>query len=240
MGEIVVDAATVSREDGRMPDADRAGSAYLVAPDDGPGPGVLVLHSWWGLTAEVKQTCDRLADAGFVALAPDLCDGLLPETAAEAELELAESDPNVTAALVLSSVVALRSQADDPDGPISVIGYSMGASWAMWLATRQPESVRGVVIYYGTQDTDFDDLEAPVQGHFADDDEFVSRDEKTEMFAHLKLAGGDVEFHDYPGTRHWFAEAGHPEVDAYDAVPAELAWERTIDFLSAVNARDAS
>jgi carboxymethylenebutenolidase len=230
----------VSREDGGMPDADRAGSAYLVAPDDGPGPGVLVLHSWWGLTAAVKQRCDRLADAGFVALAPDLCDGGLPETAAEAELELAESDPNVTAALVLSSVVALRSQIDDPDGPISVIGYSMGASWAMWLATRQADSVRAVVIYYGTQDTDFDDLEAPVQGHFAEVDEFVSRDEQTEMFAHLKLAGRDVEFHDYPGTQHWFAEAGHPEDDLYDPIAAELAWERTVTFLSAVNARDAS
>jgi carboxymethylenebutenolidase len=223
-----------------MPDADRAGSAYLVAPDDGPGPGVLVLHSWWGLTPAVKQLCDRLADAGFVALAPDLCDGGIPETAAEAELELAESDPNVTAALILSSVVALRSQTDDPDGPISVMGYSMGASWALWLGTRQPDSVRAVVIYYGTQDSDFDDLDAPVLGHFAETDDLVSRDEETEMFAHLRLAGRDVEFHRYPGTHHWFAETGHPEDAVYDGTAAALAWSRTIEFLTAVNARDAS
>ncbi len=167
--------------------------------------------------------------------------GLLPETAAEAELELAESDPNVTAALILSSVVALRSQADDPDGPISVIGYSMGASWAMWLATRQPDSVRAVVIYYGTQDTDFDDLEAPVQGHFADGRRVrQQRRARPRCSPTSSSPGAPSSSTDYPGTRHWFAEADHPEVDAYDPIAAELAWERTIDFLDAVNARDVS
>ena len=49
-----------------------AGAAYLVEPDDGPGHGVLVLHSWWGLTPEVKAVVEALADVGYTALAPDL------------------------------------------------------------------------------------------------------------------------------------------------------------------------
>ena len=49
-----------------------AGSGYVVAPDSGTGPGVLVLHAWWGLTPFFRSICDRLADEGFVALAPDL------------------------------------------------------------------------------------------------------------------------------------------------------------------------
>src|SRR5574338_462275 len=49
-----------------------AGSGYVVAPDSGSGPGVLVLHAWWGLTPFFRTICDRLADEGFVALAPDL------------------------------------------------------------------------------------------------------------------------------------------------------------------------
>jgi carboxymethylenebutenolidase len=214
-----------------MPTPDRAGSAYLVTPDDGPGPGVLVLHSWWGLTPWVKATCDRLADAGFVALAPDLSGGVLAETAAEAELELGESDPNVTAALVLSSVVALRSQTDDPDGPVAVLGFSMGASWGLWLATRQPASVRALVIYYGHSDVDPVDLVAPVLGHFATDDHLVSEDQVTEMHAGMLLVERDVEFHHYPGTGHWFAEEGHPVAEAHDPEAAELAWERTVAFL---------
>src|SRR6266700_5783394 len=52
-------------------------SAYLAEPSHGSGPGVLVLHAWWGLTEPFRQVCDRLAEAGFVALAPDLYRGKL-------------------------------------------------------------------------------------------------------------------------------------------------------------------
>lgn len=209
---------------------DSAGTAYLVHPDAGTGPGLLFLHSWWGLTAEVKRQCDELAADGFVVLAPDLMEGRRPETSAEAEVELAELDPNRTAALLLSSVVALRSQTDDPDGPVAVLGYSMGASWAMWLATRQPDSIRAVVIYYGTQDIDFSDLRAPVLGHFAADDPFADDNAVAYMEAQLRLAGKSVTFHRYENTTHWFAEADR---EAYVPTAASLAWGRTVSFLSA-------
>ncbi len=207
----------------------RAGDAYLVKPDAGPGPGVLVLSSWWGLDRFVKDVCERLADQGFTALAPDLMGGVLPDIAAEAEIELAANDPNVTAALLLSSVAALRSQTDDPEGPVAVVGFSMGASWAMWLATRQPESVSRVVLYYGTQHIDFADLKAPVLGHFAEHDDLVDEDEVIEMQAHLLLLERDVEFHRYPDTGHWFAEESQP--DCYAPEAADLAWLRTLEFL---------
>jgi carboxymethylenebutenolidase len=205
-----------------------AGTAYLVRPEAGTGPGVLVLHAWWGLTPFFKGLCDQLADDGFVALAPDLLGGRRPETAAEAELELGEMDPNETAALILSSTVALRSQTDDPDGPIAVLGFSMGASWALWLGTRQPDSVRSIVVYYGSQDMDFDTLRAPVLGHFAESDDFVSDDELVFLEAQLRLLDKDVEIVRYPGTGHWFAESDR---ESYDAPAAEAAWERTLEFL---------
>jgi carboxymethylenebutenolidase len=209
----------------------RAGTAHLVRPenDGGTGPGVLLLHSWWGLTSFVKAQCEQLADAGFVALAPDILGGARPETAAEAEFELGVSDPNETAALVLSSIVALRSQTADPDAAIAVVGYSMGASWALWAATRQPESVRAVVAYYGTQNIDFELLRAPVLGHFADDDEIVSIDELIEMQSHLLLLEKSVEVHRYEGCHHFFAEPS-PE-ETLEPAAAELAWGRTIEFL---------
>jgi carboxymethylenebutenolidase len=212
--------------DGERPES--AGTAYLVRPESGTGPGVLVLHAWWGLTPFFKGLCDRLADEGFVALAPDLLQGRRPETAAEAEVELAEVDPNESAALILSSIVALRSQTDDPEGPVAVVGFSMGASWALWLGTRQPDSVRAVVVYYGSQDIDFEDLQAPVLGHFADTDEFVSDDELRYLEAQLRLLDKDVEFVRYPGTGHWFAEADR---EAYDEDAADAAWKRTVEFL---------
>ena len=104
-----------------------AGSAYLVVPEAGRGHGVLVLHSWWGLTRHVKDVVEALADAGYTALAPDLLDGALPADGDEARDLLADTDPNQTAALVLSSIVALRAHSADPDAPIAMLGYSMGA-----------------------------------------------------------------------------------------------------------------
>lgn len=214
-----------------------AGSAYLVVPDDGPGHGVLVLHSWWGLTRRTKDLVESLADAGYTALAPDLLGGHLPADADEARDLLAATDPNETAALVLSSVAALRANSADRSGPVAVIGFSMGASWALWLATRQPASVDAVVAYYGSQNIDFVELTAPVMGHFAEFDPLVSEDELVEMQAHLLLLDKHVEFHRYPGTSHWFAELGRDaftddESAAVSAAAAELARERTMAFLA--------
>ena len=207
-----------------------AGEAYLVRPDDRPGHGVLVLHSWWGLSPGVKRVVERLADAGYTALAPDLTEGVVTDDPDEAQRLLAESDPNATAALVLSSVVALRAHSADPEGPIAVLGYSMGASWGLWLATRQPDSVDAVVAYYGTQNIDFDDLSAPVLGHYAEIDPLVTEDDLTEMHARLLLSEKSIEVHRYEGARHWFAEEDRP--DFHDPAAADLAWERTLAFLA--------
>ncbi len=210
--------------------SDRAGSAYLVVPDEGPGHGVLVLHSWWGLDAATKGVVERLADAGYTALAPDLLGGIRPQDADAARDALAETDPNATAALVLSSVVALRAHSAVPTGPVAVLGFSMGASWALWLGTRQPDSIDAVVAYYGSQDIDFEALSSPVLSHFAEDDPFVTEDQLVEMQAHLLLLDKHVEFHRYEGTGHWFAE--DTPIGPADAAAASLAWERTLAFLA--------
>jgi carboxymethylenebutenolidase len=210
-------------------DGRRQGDAYLVHPDAGPGPGVLVLHSWWGLTPGVKRIVERLADLGYTALAPDLCGGEVPVDADAAQRLLVESDPNVTADLILKSASALRSVAVD-DAPIAVVGYSMGASWALWLATRAPAEVSAVVVHYGSQTIDFVDLTAPVLGHFAEHDPLVSDDERVELQSHLLLLDKHVEFHHYEGTSHWFAEPG---VESHhDPEATELADHRTAAFLA--------
>lgn len=217
-----------------------AGSAYLVSPDAGPGPGVLVLHSWWGLTDGVKSVVEQLADDGFTALAPALLPGDQPRDVAEAAGRLAEADVDATAGLILSSVVALRANSADPEAPIGIVGYSMGASWALWAATRQPGSVAAVVAYYGHQDIDFEDLSAAVLCHFADSDPLVSDDQSVEMEAHLNLAGTSTEVERHAATRHFFAESGVPVLDADGILgernPAEeasaaTAWMRTTDLL---------
>ena len=58
---------------------------FLAVPPTGSGPGVLVLHAWWGLNETIKAFCTRLAAAGFVALAPDLYHGKIADTISDAE-----------------------------------------------------------------------------------------------------------------------------------------------------------
>lgn len=207
-----------------------AGSAYIVAPDGGTGPGVLVLHSWWGLTPFFRGVCDRLADEGFVALAPDIL-GAVADTPDEAEANLLAHDPNVGARLVLASAATLRDMPITGDRPIGVVGFSMGASWGLWLSARAPETVRAVVSFYGSQDIDFAGSHSSYLGHFAEQDSFVTDDEIAALEGNLRRNGCEVEFHRYPGTTHWFFERDR-EV-AYEPDAAEQAWTRTVAFLHA-------
>jgi carboxymethylenebutenolidase len=206
-----------------------AGSAYVVAPPSGQGPALLVLHAWWGLTPFIRQWCDRLADEGFAVIAPDLYAGESADRPDEAEQLLAEMDVNRAADLVLSTTAAVRDLPIADGGPIGVVGFSMGASWGLWLAARAPEHVAATVAYYGTQGIELDEATGAFLGHFAEHDELVSDDEVVELEAHLRLLGKDVEFHRYAGTGHWFAESDRPA--AFDPGAAQLAWERTVAFL---------
>lgn len=205
-----------------------AGSGYVIVPDSGSGPGVLVLHAWWGLTPFFKQVCDRLADAGFVALAPDLFAGRTTHDPEEARAMLADADMEATAHLVRSSLFALRAMPATPDRPVGVLGFSMGASWALWLASRVHDLVGATVVFYGSQNVDMAPASSPFLGHFAEDDALVDADELTLLEADLRLLDKHVTFHRYPGTGHWFFESNQP---AYDEQAAALAWERTIGFL---------
>ena len=214
---------------GRSPFTSRkAGEAYLVQPDDGPGPGVLVLCSWWGLTRYMKDFCGTLADNGYTVLAPDLLQGERPDTEAEGERALAELDADDLTGLVISSAHLVRSAAADAAAPIAVVGFSMGASLAFWLSARLPGSVHGVVAFYGAQSIDFEDARAVYQGHFAEDDHWVSDDDRVLTESFVRLSGLDTEFHVYPGTRHWFMEEGNPN---HDPEAAAEALERTLAFL---------
>ncbi|MGH2944642.1 MAG: dienelactone hydrolase family protein [Solirubrobacteraceae bacterium] len=77
------------------------GTGYVIVPDEGSGPGILVLHAWWGLTPFFKGLCDRLADNGFVALAPDLYGGKTT------------SDPEAAKALLGDAVRQTRETLDE-------------------------------------------------------------------------------------------------------------------------------
>ena len=78
-------------------------NAYLALPASGKGPGILVLHAWWGLTPFFKELCNRLAEQGFVALAPDLYHGPTASTVDEAQALVDSADWPKVAATVMAA-----------------------------------------------------------------------------------------------------------------------------------------
>lgn len=209
-------------------DPKHAGTGYLALPDSREGPGVLVLHAWWGLNPFFKQVCDRLAEEGFVALAPDLLAGRVATSVEDAEQQLADANPDELAHLTRSSLQTLRELPMTPDGPVGVIGFSMGASMALWVSARAPDDVAATTVFYGAQDIDFAAARSAYLGHFAETDAYVEDDAVALLEAELHLDELDVTFHRYPGTTHWFFEQDRPE---HDPDASALAWDRTIEFL---------
>lgn len=186
-------------------------TAYFVPAvnDAERGPGILVLHSWWGLTARVKEFCEHLSDNGFCALAPDFF-GSVADTLDNAHRLLNEADPNKMADLVLSSIHALRSYSDDPDAPVAIIGFAMGGSLALWASSRLPESVAAVVSVYGTQDIDFDKSHSDYLLVSAENDDVATPDEMSYTQALIGLADRPIEAITITGTEHGFAEEQDP------------------------------
>lgn len=200
---------------------------YLALPAAGRGPGVLVLHAWWGLTPIFTDFCDRLAAEGFVAFAPDLHAGQIATTIAEAELLVSGDNPRREAS-VFAGLEYLQNHEAVTGKAQAVIGFSMGAAWALVLSAAKPEDVAAVVLFYGAYPVDFRAAQARYLGHFSDQDDWEPLDGVRQMEADMRAAGRDVTMHIYPGMQHWFFEQNRPE---YNAAAAELAWKRTLAFL---------
>jgi carboxymethylenebutenolidase len=200
--------------------------AYFVQQDGEKGPGVLLLHSLWGLTPEVKALCDDLADTGFTVLAPDINFGELPRTEREGIERLKEADPDRLASLVLSSANLLASRSAETS--IGVIGFGMGGSLGLWASVRLSDIITAAVSFYGTQQIDFAGSRSSYLIHFAEEDEYISDDEAAFMEATMGLESLPVEVITYPGTRHGFCE---PDSETFDEGAFEQSWSRTTEFL---------
>lgn len=205
-----------------------AGQGYFISPDSGPGPGVLLLHSFWGLNRQVKDMANRLADSGFTVLAPDLTGGAEFTDEDEALAALAEADINVAASLIQSSTGVLRRAQADPDSPIGLVGLGPGASWALWLSARLTNEVSAVVTYYGSQSIPMDGAKASYLCHWASES-MVGDLEVADLGLSLQMAGLDFRFEHHEGTLDGFVEEERP---SYNANASAVAWRQTLEFLA--------
>ncbi len=121
------------------------------------------------------------------------------------------------------------SPAGGEDKNIAVVGFSLGASYALALADADPRRISAVVVFYGTRPGDYNRSRAVYLGHFAEKDEFEPLSEVDALEDALRQAGRLVTFYRYAGAGHWFFEPDRTQ--AFDAAAADLAWDRTLAFL---------
>ncbi len=206
-------------------------SGYLTLPKHGEGPGVLVLHAWWGLNRFFRAVSERLAQQGFVVLAPDLYHGNIATTIEEAERLAGEVLRGTQAEADIAGAVAYLRQHPAVKGQgIGCIGFSLGALFAFSASCARPSDIAAVVAFYGTHpEADYSAARAAYLGHYAEGDEWEPDELVTQTETALRAAGREYTFYRYSGVKHWFFEEHRP--DAYNAEAARVAWKRTLEFL---------
>ncbi len=198
-------------------------TGYLA---DGRGPGIVVLHEWWGLVPHIKDVCDRFAALGFTAVAPDLYHGAtVPNTEPDdAERLLMALDRERAISEVASTVAELRRRGRPKVG---TVGFCVGG--ALSLAASARCRVDATVAYYGVWPHSGErSIKTPILVHVAEHEEHnwpALPAHFPEWFAGMSNA----EIYIYWGTQHAFFNDTRPV--SYDEHAAELSWDRTIGFL---------
>lgn len=211
-------------------------AGYLATPEGGSGPGVIVVQEWWGLDSGITEMADRLAAAGFVALAPDLYHGeLAGHTEMDKAGELMQSMPPDRAGRDMSGAVDYLADHDATTGDgIGVMGFCMGGMLTFVLAALRPDKVKAAVPFYGfpqgDDQPDYSRISAAIQGHMAEHDDFFPPDAAKALEARLQELGKDVTLTVHPGAGHAFMAPhnalGTQDLDLYDQI-----WPEATAFL---------
>jgi carboxymethylenebutenolidase len=200
---------------------------YLAEAKPG-APGIVVIQEWWGLNDQICGVADRFARAGFSALAPDLYQGRVTQVPDEANHLMDGLDfPGATHQDIRGAVQYLGVSG----APVAVMGFCMGGALTIAAAVHVPE-LAAAVCFYGIPPREFADpaqIAVPFQAHFANLDDWCTPAAASELESRMAGAEKRLEIHRYDANHAFFNER---RGDVYSAACANLAWERTIDFLS--------
>jgi carboxymethylenebutenolidase len=198
---------------------------------DATAPGVVVIQEWWGIDERSEQAkavlgkARRWAEAGFVAILPDLYHGKYATTADDAGALMKSLDFQKATQEIAATIDFLRKQ-PRCNGKVVVTGYCMGGA----LTFKTAVDVRGlscVVPFYGLPgDLEWSKIDAPIQAHFAKHDDWATIAGAEKIKAAVKVP---MELHSYD-AQHAFCNDHRPEV--HDPAAAALAWKRAVEFVT--------
>ncbi len=207
---------------------------YRALPPGGSGPGVIVIQEYWGLVPHITSLVDRFADAGFVALAPDLYHGkhaVEPNEAGKLMMGLAMDQ---AARDIAGAADYLAGLAETVGERIGAIGFCMGGSLALWSATLSGRIAAAVGFYppipWERMRPTWSNYSGKSAMIHCSEHDGTSRAPGIQLARNaIEAAGGDCVLFDYPGTDHAFFNDDRPEV--YHADAAASAWARSLSFL---------
>jgi len=215
---------------------------YAALPDgSGPHPAVVIAFHVGGLDDFDRKMADQLAEAGFVAVVPDLFHRFSKEVMDGPRLDRLGhlKDADIIADMN-AAVDFLTANSAINEDRIGVTGFCMGGRIA-WLMAASNQIFKCTVPFYGGNimgnwgpgDTPFsmaDKINCPMLFHFGAEDGNPSVADRDTFDAELKRLGKDFEFHTYDGAGHAFMD--HTNPDRYHEASAAAAWPRTIDFFN--------
>jgi carboxymethylenebutenolidase len=185
-------------------------------------PGVVVIQEWWGINEQIQTIAKRYADAGFVAVVPDLYHGQLAKDAEEAGRMMKALDFGKAIQEIAGAVSYVRDQSN---GKVAVTGYCLGGALSFASAVNL-RGLAAVVPFYGLPgDLDWSKIDAPVQAHFAKHDDWATVAGAEKIKAAVKVP---MELFVYD-AQHAFCNESRPDV--YNPEAAQQAWDRALAFI---------
>src|SRR6266404_2831353 len=212
-------------------------AAYIARPKAVPAPAVVVLQELFGVNADIRKTCDELAEQGFIAVAPDLFwrqePGVDLSVTSEADwqhgLRLYQAYDRDAGARDAKDTVDAVAKLPGCTGKVAVLGYCLGALMTFLTAVRY--GVDAAVAYHGGDTEKYlgevDGLDAPLLMHLAEEDEFISKAAQAEIKTALARKS-KATVYSYPGQNNAFSRHNGAH---YNAAAAALAHSRTNEFL---------
>ena len=202
-------------------------NGYLAKPGRDHAPGVIVIQEWWGLQDQIRGICDRLARAGYEALAPDLYGGVNvayhdreAANAAMSSLDFLDATDNIVRG---AAQYLARSGAK-----VGLTGFCLGGAVTVLGAVRVAE-ISAACCFYGMPPREVArarDVKVPFQGHFSKHDDWCTPEFVAGFTEGLKAGGVMHDIYIYDAAHAFMNE----QRSVHDRAAAELAWGRMLEF----------
>jgi carboxymethylenebutenolidase len=237
----VAGGAGIVEEEVESPGAERAIPGFLARPEEGPAPGIVVIHDVWGANPFYHDFTRRLAGEGFTALLPDFFvrEGPPSEQTRDAVQARRAQWSQATAIKDLAGAITWLKGHPACTGSVATIGFCMGGTLVFLQASREPAPDASIA-YYGFPKPEPTPLApyvpldeaakvtSPLLAFWGDQDHGVGMD-KVALYRQALDAGGvEYEAVIYPGMPHGFItfDPNSPNFEA-----AQDSWHRTLAFL---------